>query len=640
MRSRLPIRAAAMLAATLIGLSAVLLPAPSAHADPANKMMLVMDSSGSMKERLSDGGTRITAAKSALNAVIDGLPGSQQVGLRVYGAKVFDRSDKGACTDSQKVVGLGTDNRADLKAAVKKYKPYGETPTGYALQQAGKDLGSDGQRTIVLVSDGEPTCAPDPCDVAADLAKQGIDLKIEVVGLDVSGKARSMLQCIARTGHGHYYDADSADDIGKALDTVATRSLRPYKPTGKPITGTEQADGAPTLTVGDWQDKIGGAKRARGDLFYTLRRTVPGSTFHISASLTTLTEADGLQLKVLGDTSSCGFATDGHAVQSGQVISAAITAPGFRDWDAKCTENDEFTVEVIRAEIAGSGSTKTVPLELRVAEELPVADVEALPKELPAVDYTQPKSGAPTKAVGGTSFAQATDLKSGSYSGNLVPGEVQIFQIPVDWGQHLTAEGRIKPLNQQLTDELQSPNWLNIQLFSPSRATATNVLQSKSQAIVASDGTEIHAVSHPVVYRNRTSFVDSKSAANRAGTYYVAVGLSPVAGKSYQLPYTLTVGVDGEVEGKPTYLPKGTRPSASPSASSSSTTSSPSAPTPPASTGATTSADPSPAADDTKSGGKNAAGGILRAVGIAAGAVGGVAVLAGVITLILVRRRS
>ncbi|SDS04891.1 VWA domain-containing protein [Microlunatus soli] len=628
------------LATALLGITAVVLPAaPAAHADPANKMMLVMDSSGSMKEKLSDGKTRISAAKSALNTVIGGLPGSQQVGLRVYGAKVFDRSDKGACTDSQRVVDLGTDNRDDLKAAVEKYKPYGETPTGYALQQAGKDLGNDGQRTIVLVSDGEPTCAPDPCEVAGDLAEQGIDLKVDVVGLDVSGKARSMLQCVAKAGHGHYYDADSADDIGKALDTVATRSLRPYKPTGKPITGSEQADGAPELTVGDWQDKIGGAKRARSDLFYTLRRTLPGSTFHVSASLTTLDESDGLDLKIIGDTSNCGFATEQHPVQYGQLISVAITAPGYRDWDEKCTENDEFTVEVTRKE--NDGASRTVPLELRVAEEPPVDNVDSLPKELPDSDYAPPETGPATKIVGGSSFAQATDIKPGSFSGTLVPGEVQIFQLPIEWGQHLTAETRIKPLNQQLDDAMgNGPNWLNVKLFSPSRAMAENVVKSKTQVIVAPDGAEAHAVSYPVAYRNRTSFVTSKSGANRAGVYYIAVGLSPAEGKSYQLPFTLNVGVDGDVVGKPTYLEKGRQPSASPSAGS---TPSMSTPTPSAS--APTTPDPSPtgnqsgtAVDDSDA----KPNPLIRAVGIAAGSVGGLAVLGGIVALIvvLIRRRS
>ena len=88
------------------------------------------------------------------------LPASAQVGLRVYGATVFKRSQPGAYTDTQLTVPIGIDNRAQLRSAIARYKPYGETPIGYSLQQAAKDLGPDGKRTIVLVSDGEATCAP------------------------------------------------------------------------------------------------------------------------------------------------------------------------------------------------------------------------------------------------------------------------------------------------------------------------------------------------------------------------------------------------------------------------------------------------------------------------------------------------
>ena len=69
------------------------------------------------------------------------------------------------------------------------------------------------QRTIVLVSDGEATCAPDPGAVAQSIAKQGIDLKIDVVGFRVGGKARTQLQRVAREGAGwrvHAWCADQA----------------------------------------------------------------------------------------------------------------------------------------------------------------------------------------------------------------------------------------------------------------------------------------------------------------------------------------------------------------------------------------------------------------------------------------------
>ncbi|MFT4011212.1 MAG: VWA domain-containing protein, partial [Nocardioidaceae bacterium] len=62
---------------------------PTALADDdtegAAKMILVLDSSGSMKEDAGGGQSKIAAAKSALRSVVDGLPEDAEVGLRVFG---------------------------------------------------------------------------------------------------------------------------------------------------------------------------------------------------------------------------------------------------------------------------------------------------------------------------------------------------------------------------------------------------------------------------------------------------------------------------------------------------------------------------------------------------------------------------
>lgn len=84
--------------------------APAAAATDG-KLVLVLNSSGSMAQRIG-GDSKISIAKHALNTVVDHLPTGAQVGLRVYGATVLKRSDTGACTDSQVVVPIGTDNRA------------------------------------------------------------------------------------------------------------------------------------------------------------------------------------------------------------------------------------------------------------------------------------------------------------------------------------------------------------------------------------------------------------------------------------------------------------------------------------------------------------------------------------------------
>src|SRR5690606_14920322 len=136
------------------------------------------------------------------------------------------------------------------------------------------------------------TCDPDPCKVAEDLAEDGIDLRIDVVGLSVSGKAREQLKCIAKSGKGDYFDADDAGDIEATLTRVARRAAQPFTVVGEPISGgTESAP--PPITVGTWLDTIGDEEK-----FYVFERKEAGSTLRVSAMAQGTQGLDGLTLKI------------------------------------------------------------------------------------------------------------------------------------------------------------------------------------------------------------------------------------------------------------------------------------------------------------------------------------------------------
>lgn len=557
-RHRSTWRLATVAAGFVLALSGLMTGA--AHAAPAvvdSKLMLVMDSSGSMKQKLPHGaGSKISAAKRALTAVVNGLPATQQVGLRVYGATVFSRRDAGACTDSQRVVDLGAGNRAQLRRQIKKYAPYGETPIGYALQQAAQDLGSTGQRTIVLVSDGQPTCDPAPCQVAAELAKEGIQLKIEVVGLDVSGKARDILKCIADRGRGTYYDAHSADDLAGDLDQVATRARHPYKTSGTPIRGATSPQGAPAMASGSWLDELGGLGRSRDKLYYTWRRTTPGSTLHVSASLTTNATQDAVNLQVLAGQFQCGEDQEFLSDDSGPVVVASATVPNDQASASskQCTNATTLILEVGRGLInvkSGFGKTSATPLELRVLEEPPVTNLDGLPKTLPDPAYKAPASAAdPTKTVGGSSFATATDVVPGTYSGTIAPGDVQIFETNLNWGQDLTVKAKVRALSDRLRAE--DPTWrdLSVRIYSPSRHR-TEMPLSHFTGSVTEYGADVYAWTNRVAYRER--YAGSGRRASESGSYLVAVSLQPDPGRTYRIPFTLGVAVRGDLTGVPAY---------------------------------------------------------------------------------------
>src|SRR5690349_14396798 len=173
------------------GLSA---PLP-ARADDSTKVLLLLDVSGSMNEKISSGGTKFAAAKRALKQVADALPAGSEVGLRVYGSEIATpkERDAQACKDTELVMPARPLNRNKMYQAVDSYKAVGETPIAYSLGRAVDDLGDQGRRVLVLISDGEESCAGDPCPVARKLADKGVDLQFNAVGLDVGSKARKQL---------------------------------------------------------------------------------------------------------------------------------------------------------------------------------------------------------------------------------------------------------------------------------------------------------------------------------------------------------------------------------------------------------------------------------------------------------------
>lgn len=526
----------------------------------SGRMVLVLDSSGSMKERAAGGETKIAAAKKALNQVIGSLPEDQSVGLRVYGAKVFSRDQPGACTDSQLVVPVDTGNRDQLRSAVSSYRPYGETPIGHALQEAGKDLGGEGRRTIVLVSDGEPTCEPDPCEVARDLSQQGVDLKVDVVGLDVDGAARDKLRCIAGAGNGTYYDVDSAEEFAASLEKLATRAARPFSAIGEAVAGTPTADGAPTLTAGDWVDELGVTET---DLtkHYLVERSIPGSTLHVSASVrtaspsgetveVTLTAADGTQ---------CSFDSAFTQLSAGKLISAGAAADDLDAFGEPVEDDPCITGDSIGLKIADKASALTGPrpLEIRVIEEPPIEDAESLPERATEAQWADPTGGGPAeRTTGGSSFLDAPLLDPGRYQDAIVPGEVLTYQVEVDWGQQLSALVDFPSPPVKLAQAIGELD-LNagVDVYGPSRRLARQSATGApaAEGFLPRNGFEIATTTSPVRYLNRGGD-GPESGAALAGRYTVTVFLEEDPDReSYVVPFTLDLGVTGDVTGAPTY---------------------------------------------------------------------------------------
>jgi Ca-activated chloride channel family protein len=544
-------------------------PAATAPSDPSSpapgKLVLVLDASGSMAEPAGGRQSRIEAARTALGEVVDALPDDQEVALRVFGATVEYADQPGACEDSQRVVDLATDNRDALRDAVAAYRPFGETPTGHALREAGRDLGDSGPRSIVLVSDGEPTCAPDPCRVARELAGDGIDVRIDVVGLSVTGAARDALECIADAGHGTYYDADDADAIVDSLTASAARAARPFDFSGTPVRGTPDPAAAPVIGAGQWLDRM----PDDGKLHYRLPRTVPGSTLHVGIATRSRPDATvaSSRLSILpADGGGSCFSDTGVGVVLGMrdpILFVGGSSGRDDDPQDPCNADDELVVEVGHATAAGEPLAGQ-PVEIAVYEEPPLSDSASAPAGVPllprgAWEPMEPAATA-TAVVPGTSLASAPLVGDGSWTADIQPGEAQVFAVPVDWGQDVQFQ-----LDTRLTRDAAEAAAVGSELSLTPVGPVRDVSAVDYYAAEPADWTatalgnlpagtpfRIGARTQPIAYRHRFE-TGSDAGASLAGVRYVRVAYN-VRGDDANLAYTLTVRTNGPAgRGAPTY---------------------------------------------------------------------------------------
>ena len=216
------------LAALLFG--AAMLAATDAHA--VTNLMFILNSSGSMWGKVDDQ-AKIDTAKAALSNLTADLPANSNLGLMVYGHR-----NKSDCNDVETVMPIGSANEDAIAAALTKITPLGKTPLTLSLQLAGNEFAGreKDNNAIVLISDGKANCGGDPCAAAAKLAASGINVKVHVVGFDLSADEQHQLQCIADQGGGKFFNAKNTGDFKTFIKQVPVLvKQEPPKKTPPPV---------------------------------------------------------------------------------------------------------------------------------------------------------------------------------------------------------------------------------------------------------------------------------------------------------------------------------------------------------------------------------------------------------------------
>mgnify|MGYP001940187692 CR=1 FL=1 len=422
-----------------------------------SKAMLILDASSSMLEDDADG-PRIDAAKKASKDLIESLPGTAQLGLMVYGAQESDAPDnrEAGCKDIETLEKVGQVDKEKYVKAIEGVTPKGYTPMGNSLREAAKELGDEGERSIILVSDGIDSCAPPPvCEVAKELAEEGVDLAIHTVGFKVDEEARKELQCIADAGKGQFLEADDAGSLADSLKFLTQRDVGKYQLKGTKFEFADNPEDAKWLDEGQYQTKVTPDTNAKKDRFF--RVSVPeGHNAHVT--VTPVWQTNG------------GVHHGDLSVASGDIVNEKDPECGTaRDWGSSSTTNNaEFGIDPFELTFSrhdtmrNDGKANTcdmsswiIPLQVyqdgdKISEDVNLevnVFYEPLPDEEQGEEWSDRKlsfaddveGDLPIEnaesVTGGTGFNDAVEISEGSYSDRIVPGEYRFYKIPVKWGE-------------------------------------------------------------------------------------------------------------------------------------------------------------------------------------------------------------
>ncbi len=216
---------------------------------------IVVDASRSMWGQI-DGKPKMAIAKEILHDASIWLPDDLNLALRAYGNS--SASTDNDCADSELLVPFGTQSRTPIRGAISELRPLGQTPIAYALNQAAQDFAAlEGERALVLVTDGIESCGGDPVAAARELRKQGIMIHLIGFGLNNSAdQDTASLQAIADASGGYFLTANSAEELRAALEVTTGTRFRVLRENAVVARGVLGSDEPMFLPMGDYRVEL------------------------------------------------------------------------------------------------------------------------------------------------------------------------------------------------------------------------------------------------------------------------------------------------------------------------------------------------------------------------------------------------
>ncbi|OFT63089.1 hypothetical protein HMPREF3149_01875 [Corynebacterium sp. HMSC05E07] len=540
--------------------------------------MVVFDSSGSMITNDAGGQTRIDAAKDAARTFISEAGDDAPLGLVTYGGNTGEAPEDEAagCQDITVVTPPEAGNSEKMITHMDGLQPRGFTPIGESLRKAAAELPKEGQRSIILVSDGVATCTPPPvCDVAKELKEQGIDLVINTVGFNVEPEAQQELQCIADATGGTYADASDADSLAKELRRAAPRTYNAYESDLEEIEGgkSEASPAKVNREVEAFSTTLppteGKGHSAESTTFFTTpiaegERIVISANTTQEPSINNFRKGGSLHLDVDSVDLYCELdtatATD-SSVNQYQTATLYSTQGGEEGCDS-----DELAFAIERKGDWKQDEELGVEVTITRFGE-PDMDGQPDPAEEKTEAGPVTASGAPTEVTPGTWFTDATELSPKQpVRAQIVPGETHFYRIPVEHGQQLA--GKVSMVEEAEDFEHSKPgDGLVLTAYNDARS---EIRMEGYRATVQKDNSQDFSYPAPILFANRYggshndgSGMSEIESVWQGGEQYIAVNYEQFLtdqeiDETTQLPvltYDLVTDVFGDPVPEPTFAP-------------------------------------------------------------------------------------
>ncbi|UCI25754.1 vWA domain-containing protein [Mesorhizobium sp. B2-8-5] len=233
--------------------AALLLLSMTSFGFAANKVIIILDASGSMWAQI-DGKPKLEIARESLRTVLQSVPADDEIGFMAYGHRT-----KGSCDDIELIVPPQAGSASAISSAADSMKFLGKTPLTAAVKQAAEALKyTEDKATVVLITDGLETCGGDPCALGKELKESGVDFTADVVGFGLTADEGKQIACLAENTGGKYIQASDEKALQEALvETVAAPAPTPEPaPAPAPEPAKPEFNFMPSVVLAEGDDPI------------------------------------------------------------------------------------------------------------------------------------------------------------------------------------------------------------------------------------------------------------------------------------------------------------------------------------------------------------------------------------------------